>query len=196
MCRAGGRRCPNAGGRSTQNTRQAVSRARRALRQAKQTGNPHGITAARERLDTARTAHQQAKDTAVNPHHHEGQDHAADHDTTAGHDRDVTPAPTTDDTTTGPSTQDSRHRFGGFMLHNTNNVHGNARVGSQHDVHHGTTRFTTRTGPAPRHDRDVTDHDDDQDDATGTRNVASGNDHVDQQIGFTLADLRRLRRRR
>jgi hypothetical protein len=49
MCRAGGRRCPNAGGHPTQDTRQAVSRARKALREAK---------------------------NAVNQHHDEHQDHA------------------------------------------------------------------------------------------------------------------------
>lgn len=201
MCRAGGRRCPNAGGRSTQNTRKAVSRARRALRQAQQTGNPTEITAARDRLTAARTAHHHAKDTTVN-HHDNGQDHTADPPTTAGHDRDVTP-PATDDTTTQPSTQDSRtRRYGGIVLHNTNIAHPGSHVGSQHDVHHGTTRFTTRANPAARHDRDVTDHD--QGDTTadhgdrhdGSRNVASGNDYVTQQVGFTLADLRRKTRRR
>ncbi|MBP2340282.1 hypothetical protein JOF41_006460 [Saccharothrix coeruleofusca] len=216
MCRAGGRRCPNASGRSTQNTRQAVSRARRALRQAKETGDPAEITAARERLDTARTAHRQAKDDAVNQRHPKGQDPAADHDTTAGHDRDVTPPTTTDDTTTGASTRDeSTYRYGGFTLHNTNIAHSGAHVGSQHDVTHGSTSFRYTAGD----DGDVTNHinealrraeeavhhathhdRDDHDTPNGhhghsTRNVASGNDHVAQQVGFTLADLNRLRRR-
>ncbi|GAA1308178.1 hypothetical protein [Saccharothrix xinjiangensis] len=247
MCRAGGRRCPNAGGRSTQTTRQAVSRARRALRHARETGNPDRITAAQDRLDAARTAHRQAKDNAVSHHHDQGQDHAADHHPTAGHDRDVTPSTTDDDTTTTSSTQDTgTHHYGGFVLHNTNyaagpiggtliqtgvvtgpvtftadgvtaggigdvtppptdddtnNVHGNAHVGSQHDVHHGTTRPTSRTRPTAGQDRDVTDRDrdddttDDQGGRRGTRNTASGNDHVTQQVGFTLAALRRLRRR-
>lgn len=146
------------------------------------------------------TAHRQTQDNTVNQHHHEGPDQTPRPNDTAGHGGDVTTPPTAEHPTTTPSTQDiSTHRYGGLVLRNTNIAHPGAHVGSQHDVHHGTTRFTTRTGPTPRHDRDVTDHHDDhdgdQDDATGTRNVASGNDHVAQQVGFTLADLRRLRRR-
>lgn len=319
MCRAGGRRCPNAGGRSTQNTRQAVSRARRALREAKATGDPAAVDTARQRLADARTAHQHAKDNAMN-HQDHGQDRQAaptssadhdgdvtpttapdatgptparndpqdpqdpqdprltpeqrtavmrfgwsravtdsrrmereladlglfdtgtgwftdqghalfkrmssgdwvtdlttptadqetdtdtahhhehrDHHTTAGHAGDVTPPTATEDTTNRPSTQDtSTHRHGGLVIRNTNSVSGNARVGSQHDVYYGSSRPASRTRPTAGEDRDVTDHDHDDttaDDRRGTRNTASGNDHVDQQVGFTLADLRRLRRR-
>lgn len=82
MCRTGGRRCPNAGGRSTQTTRQAVHRARRAVQAARLTGDPAAIDAARERLDAAQDAHLEALEAA---HHH---DH---HDETTGHLGDVTP---------------------------------------------------------------------------------------------------------
>ncbi|MFD7658710.1 hypothetical protein ACFV4N_32450 [Actinosynnema sp. NPDC059797] len=121
------------------------------------------------------------------------------HDT-PDHAGDVTPPTTTGDTTNRSSTQDIRtHRHGGLVIRNTNNVSGNARVGSQHDVYYADSRPASRTRPTAGEDRDVTDHDRDDDttadDRRGTRNTASGNDHVDQQIGFTAADLRRLRRR-
>ncbi|MFI9008840.1 hypothetical protein ACIGNX_16600 [Actinosynnema sp. NPDC053489] len=146
------------------------------------------------------TAHPRAENDTANPHHHEGRDHTATHHNTAGHSKDVTPPTHTDHPTTPTSLQDTdTHGFGGPMPRNTNITHPGAHVGSQHDVHHATTRFTTRTGPTPGHHQDVTDHDDDQDDdqddAGGTRNVATGNDHVTQQVGLTLTDLRRPRRR-
>jgi hypothetical protein len=111
MCRAGGRRCPNAGGRSTQNTRQAVSRARKALREARETGNPVRIAAARERLTAARTAHRQAKDDAVNQHHehqdHEHRDHAAAQPVTPDRTGDETAGPVQGNTDGPESTQDA-----------------------------------------------------------------------------------------
>ncbi|MGM1059646.1 hypothetical protein [Saccharothrix sp. Mg75] len=151
------------------------------------------------------TRHHRAEENAATPHHNEDQDHTTAHRDTTGHSGDVTPPPTTDDTATAPSTQDAgTHRHGGFMIRNTNNVHGNAHVGSQHDIHHGdgdATRSTRRARPTTGDDRDTTDHADrndttnGHDEPHGTHNIASGNDHVTQQVGFTLADLRRLRRR-
>lgn len=130
MCRASGRRCPGAGGRSTQNTRQAVSRAKTALRKAKQTGDLDQVTAARDRLATARAAHQDAKNTTTV------------HDTADQH-GDVTDhhTPTTEDTSMGHQDntprgddhQDQQPRTG-FTVNNVNIVSGNATVGSQHDV--------------------------------------------------------------
>lgn len=204
MCRTGGRRCPGSSAKATQNTRKAVSRARQALRAAQTSGDPETVTAARQRLDTARAAHRQAKENAANQHHNhhrdEGQDHTAGPTGTTAHAGDVTPPTATGDTTTTQSTQDSRtHRYGGFMIRNTNTASGNAHVGSQHDVYYGTTRTTSRTRPTAGEDGDVTDHDRDDDttadDRRGTHNTASGNDHVTQQVGFSPADLRRLRRR-
>lgn len=81
MCRTGGRRCPNAGGRSTQNTRQAMHRARTALSAAEAGGDEDAITQARQRLDKARAAHQEARN-AMNHDHNP--------DDTAAHTGDVT----------------------------------------------------------------------------------------------------------
>lgn len=112
-------------------------------------------------------------------------------------------------------------RTTGFTLRNTNIAHPGAHVGSQHDIHHGTTHVSDdHHADAPGDTGDVTDDfretlrsagetlrhitrhtnrrdrdDEDRDDRRTTRNVASGNDHVTQQVGFSLADLRRLRRR-
>ncbi|WP_158842648.1 hypothetical protein [Saccharothrix deserti] len=195
MCRAGGRRCPNAGGRSTQNTRQAVSRARRALREAKQIGNPTEIDAARDRLDTARTAHRQAKDNAVNQHHHEDQDHAADPSTTAGHDGDVTPQTTPDDTTTAPSTPDtSGNRGSGFTLHSTNiagpgayvDIQAGVVVGSRTIVtghhHEGQDHAADRSTTAG-HDGDVTPPPTTDDTTTAS---STKDKNARQHEGFTL----------
>ncbi len=180
MCRAGGRRCPNAGGRSTQNTRQAVSRARTALRRAKTTGDQAAIDTARQRLADARTAHQKAKN-AVTHHHNEAQDHATDPTSTA----DVTP----DTPTRRPSTQDTSGQgqdhdttttrnadhapdrehgdtdqprgtthhgtSATFTVSNVNLATGNATVGSQHDVNGGD--FTAHTTSTAGDGRDVTD---------------------------------------
>lgn len=67
MCRAGGHRCKgsHASSRTTQNTRQQRSRARRALKKAKASGDADAIRKATERLDTANAAHQSAKEKAM-----------------------------------------------------------------------------------------------------------------------------------
>ncbi len=186
MCRASGRRCPGAGGRSTQNTRQGVSRAKAALRKAKQTGDPDQVTAARDRLDAAWIAHQHAKRSATGH-------------VTADQRGDVTgiPQPTTKDTGMGHQDHDTRGddqdqpRDTGFTVHNTNIVSGNARVGSQHDVIGDPAdvdadqvadvvatalRKAARARQSPRRT--------DQDRTRGTTNVASGDDVVAQQVGI------------
>ena len=106
MCRAGGRRCPNAGGRSTQNTRQAVSRARRALQAAKTSGDAAAVDTARDRLDAARKAHQEAKN-AMN-HQDHGQDHQTAPTSSADHNGDVTPTAASDTTEPAPARDDPR----------------------------------------------------------------------------------------
>ncbi|WP_033439386.1 hypothetical protein [Saccharothrix sp. NRRL B-16314] len=161
MCRAGGRRCPNAGGHATQNTRQAVSRARKALREAKEIGNPTAVDTARQRLTDARTAHQEAKD-AVNHHHDEGQDHATDPSTTADQGGDVTPEAPAGPPTTPPSTPDTTghgqdHDDDGFnhvgTVTGTVHTHGDV-------VHHGDTIRIRTTG---NRDATPTGHDPDRD---------------------------------
>lgn len=157
MCRAGGRRCPNAGGRSTQNTRKAVSRARAALRQAKATGDTTAIEAAQQRLADARTAHHHAKEHTVNHR---------DHDNTADQHGDVTTPRHTDQPDSshhdnGP-TPDERPGGFGFVLHNTNIAESGAHVGSQHDVVHGDSGFVRHRGHStftftPAQAGDVTD---------------------------------------
>ncbi|WP_106192806.1 hypothetical protein [Umezawaea tangerina] len=155
-----------------------MSRAKAALRKAKQTGDDDQVTAARDRLTAARQAHQDAKHTA------------AAHDT-ADQCGDVTDhtSSTTKDTDMGH--QDQPRRIG-FTIHNVNSVTGNARVGSQHDV----------TGIGPDLDDDqvadvvadalakVQRAVDRVHRATGhgqprsNTNVASGDDVVAQQVGF------------
>lgn len=75
MCRAGGRRCTGSttGSRATQNTRQQRSRARRALRAAKASGDTEAIAAAQRRLDAANAAHQTAKENAMTHNNDPGQ---------------------------------------------------------------------------------------------------------------------------
>ncbi|MEU4801203.1 hypothetical protein [Actinosynnema sp. NPDC023587] len=142
MCRAGGRRCPNAGGRSTQNTRKGVSRARQALRAAKACGDDNTVATARERLAVARKAHQEAKN-AMDHHEH---DHTTAHDTPR-HDGDVTAEDTTAHT--------DRHDRHTFAVHNqvTGTVNG---ILVQGNVIHGPIGVTVGDGVTADHDGDVT----------------------------------------
>lgn len=191
MCRAGGRRCPGSShhSRATQNARQQRSRATRALRKAKQSGDPDAIAAARERLD--------AVTTTPNPTA-----------STTGQPRDVTPeqstapkdTPTMDD---HQQDQDSQHRddepqqdqnaqFPGFV--NVNIASGNATVGSQHDVHHGDyhadqqehpDRTAARLARAHARLRRAQDRAGSRADTTNT-NTVSGDEYVAQQNGWNF----------
>ncbi|MEU7528976.1 hypothetical protein AB0A74_24820 [Saccharothrix sp. NPDC042600] len=142
MCRTGGRRCDgsNHTSRATQTTRKRVSRARKALREAKAGGDADAIAAAQQRLTAARAAHQEARET-MRPN-----------DDTAPHARDVTRDDRSDANTNPPSTQDT-DRLGRATVRVVNNhvshISGNATV-YQADVIHGPLVFDT--GP----DRDVT----------------------------------------
>jgi len=188
MCRSW-RRCRGGSGKSTQNTRKAVSRAKAALDAAKQIGDLDQVTAARERLDAARAEHQVAKTMA-----------AAEE--SARHHGDVTSeqSPTTED---DPTMNDQQHQGDDhdprprIVLHNTNIVTGNATVGSQHDVNHDSYTFEHTDDAAKqaerakkqakkaakrarRAERDATHH---------TVNTASGDDVVGQQVGVQLGGM-------
>lgn len=138
MCRTGGRRCDgsNHTSRSTQNTRKRVSRARKALREAKAGGDQDAITRARQRLATARAAHQEARNAMRH------------NDNTPDQDRDVTPDNGPDVHTNRPSTHDT-DRSGPGTVRVVNNhvshISGNATV-YQADVIHGPLVFDA--GPA------------------------------------------------
>ncbi|GGP36003.1 hypothetical protein [Saccharothrix coeruleofusca] len=131
MCRAHGRRCPGSAhsSRATQTTRKAVSRARAALRKAKASGDADAIDAARQRLDTARAAHHQAKDNTMRDHN------------TPAHDRDVTGDQQQSEHTTHTWTSPD-----GMV---TNTVHGT--IGPD------AVQADTITGPVTIHNR-PTDH--------------------------------------
>jgi len=189
MCRAW-RRCRGGSGKSTQNTRKAVSRAKAALVEAKKTGDADQVTAARERLDTARAAHQVAKTTAAA-------------EKAARHHRDVTGQQSTTTKDEPPMSDQQHHdeQHQGddprprIILHNTNIATGNATVGSQHDVHFGSytasdvadqferaqRRAERAHRPTHRAESDATRH---------TVNTASGDDVVGQQVGFQFGTVR------
>jgi hypothetical protein len=180
MCRTSGRRCPGAGERSTQNTRQAVSRAKAALRTAKQSGDSDQITAARDRLTTARAAHQDAKD-ATTVHATPGQRG----DVTDQHEPPTkdTGMDHQDDKPHGDDHQDQPQRTG-FTIHNTNIATGNARVGSQHDVHgNHSDQVADLVGDALRKAAEHAQRATGSGSTRHTVNVASGNDTVAQQVG-------------
>ncbi|MDX8048506.1 hypothetical protein SK571_03860 [Lentzea sp. BCCO 10_0798] len=79
MCRAGGRRCRGGTGKATQATRKQRSRATKALREAKASGDQDAIRTATERLDAANEAHKAAKENAMREHdNHDTADHSGD----------------------------------------------------------------------------------------------------------------------
>ncbi|GAA3890955.1 hypothetical protein GCM10022243_64840 [Saccharothrix violaceirubra] len=186
MCRAGGRRCKGSSrsGKATQTHRKRLSRARKALRNAQASGDQAAIAAAQHRLDQLKQATQDGDVTPGTTGHD-----AVPTDTPAGQNEDVTDQHQDQDRKDEDVTD--RHRTRRPFLHNTNTVEGNARVGSQHDIHvsdHTSDRDRERPGRSGDRER-----------RRGGRtrvtgqyvnvNIADGNDHVTTQVGFVFGNF-------